>query len=151
MEGEFIFASFISLLGGIIVIELMNHNWFKKEDYKLRRDFARSKYRIDLKKMEKDLGFPTKARVIEPQTQPQGNFNLNSIQSLLPLLKTLDPDQLGAIIDGLSGEGGGGSGGALEGILGALPPELIQSFLSGVTKGANENQQSNKDEITYES
>lgn len=149
MEGELIIVTFVSSIFMLIAVERLNHNWFKKENFKLQRDFSKAKYRIDLKKMEKDLGFPSqKAGLTTQQTPMQEGSGLN-IAGLLPLIKNLDPDQLQAILQGLTGEGGGG-GGALENILGSLPPELIEQFIAGIGKGVKEKQGESSGSIQFE-
>jgi hypothetical protein len=117
-------ASFISMIGFIIILELNNRNWFKKENWKLTRDFSKQKYRIDLKKMEKDLGITTtRKKTPEVQITPD-------------IIKTLVNTYLG---------GNEEEGEQPEGLPGMLMnfaeenPELVQQFLKGITKGKNES------------
>lgn len=143
MDEALIVVSIISSIGMLAGIQLLNHNWFKKENWKFKRDQTRKIDAINLKALERKL-FNQKAGISDEKTPSQGNLDISSI---LKLAKNLEPDQLQAILGGLTG-GEETEGGALEGILNNLPPELIESFLKGLNKGKEESE--DKPKIVFE-
>jgi len=146
LEVELIVVSFVICSFLMATVELVNHNWFKKETFKLRRDFTKKKFLFDLKKEEKDLGFTSKSGGADVKTPVQSN--LGNLAGLLPLLNKLEPEQIQDLISTFTEGGEGGEGGLLESILDKIPPEAIQSLLQGITKGQKENQEQ---DIKYES
>jgi hypothetical protein len=126
MEGELIFLGFIMLIGQVILFQMWNSSWFKKENFKLQRDTVKAENRIKIKKMEKELGLSGKSASREIKNE----------SNLLDLLKNLDKDKVSDILGMLQGgeeaeEGGGG----LSEIIDNLPPEVINSFLAGLKDG----------------
>jgi hypothetical protein len=123
MEGELIFLGFIMLIGQIILLQMWNHNWFKKENFKLQRDTVKAENRIKLKKMEKELGLGGRSASTEIKNE----------SSLIDLLKNLDRDKIGGILEALQPDEE--QEGGLTGIINNLPPELIENFLEGLKSG----------------
>ena len=134
MEGELIFVGFIMLAGQIIMLQMWNANWFKKENFKIKKRSMDGENRLRLKKLERDLGLKASPA---PKEAP-GMFD--TIRDLAPLLKNLDPDQIGALTErflGGSEEGAEGSpaGGGISDVLmnfAESNPEMVQSFLKGI-------------------
>lgn len=146
MEVELILVSFIICSFLMATVELVNHNWFKRETFKLRKDFTKRKFLFDLKKEEKALGFTSKTGGSSKEIALPGN--LGGLTNLLPLLNKLEPEQLSDLIATFTGGESESGGGIIETILEKIPPETIQSFLQGINKGKSEN---TNDEIVYES
>ena len=119
IEGEIIIVALISTLGGLAGIQMLNHNWFKRQDIKYR-------YQLKRAKIGKKYNMPVK----------QEQSTLSQIGDLIPIIKNLDPDQIGGLIDMISGEGIPESGG-VEGLLDKIPPEVIDGFLKGLAKKEN--------------
>ena len=132
MEYELIVVSLISIAGMIITTQLWQLNWFKKENFKIHKSNVMGENRIKLKKLEREIGL--KGTKLD---MPETPSTLGTLASLAPLLKNLDADQLGLLIDKFTG----GElpeteeGGAL-GFLDNLPPELVEKGIAAITKGA---------------
>lgn len=144
MDEAFIVVSIISGVFGILGLELLTHNWFRKERFKIEAYNLKKQNDLQLKKMAKELGLDTKS------STPQNNLTnaagpLGNIGGLLDLAKNLKPGQLEEIIDIVAGRGGGEEEGPEEsgGISGAIGDflateqgqQIAQSFLKGVTSG----------------
>jgi len=125
MEGELIFLGFIMLIGQIILLQMWNANWFKKENFKMQRDTVKAENRIKLKKMERELGL-TKGKSASSEIKDEN--------SILDLLKGIDKDKIGDIL-GMLQEGESEGGSAITDIINNLPPEVIEGFLSGLKNG----------------
>jgi len=118
MEGELIIVTIISSTFGLIGILLLNHNWFKRQ--KVKYD-----YQLKRAKLSKKMKVPVK----EEKT------TMDTLTSLAPLLKNLDADQIGGLIDVFTGGGGAPieESTGLESILENIPPDMIKSFLKGLS------------------
>lgn len=119
MDGEFIIVALISTMGGLFGLYLVNQNWFKRQEIKYR-------YQMKRAKLSQKMKVPVK----------EEKSTMETIGGILPLLKGLDGDQIGALADRFLG-GGEELPIEPEGLLGLLdniPPELIQSFLKGLAK-----------------
>lgn len=137
MDEAFIYVSVISGLFGLIGLQLLTHNWFKKERFKLEAYNMKKQNDLQLKKMAKDMGISYgKSNIPEPIQSS------NPISSLLPeIVKNLEPEQISALADRFmpQGEDGGGSdsGFNIDSILeyAAKNPEVAKAFLGGLTGG----------------
>jgi hypothetical protein len=144
MDDAFIIVSIISGLFGIIGLMILDRNWFRRERFKFDQDTQKKEMTLRFKKMSRDLGLDTKL----PPYQPSASNPSDVISGLLPLLKNINPDQLGAIADILGGqeaEGGGEGGGIEQGIIdfATKNPEMVKNFLEGLknkSAGGNESQ-----------
>ena len=123
MEGELIIVALISTMGGLFGLYLVNQNWFKRQEIKYR-------YQMKRAKLSQKMKVPVK----------EETGILDQASQWLPILKNLDSDQLGGLIDTFTGGGGGGatplddeSSGLMD-ILDKVPPEVIDSFLKGLSK-----------------
>lgn len=128
----FIFVAVISGIFGLIGLQLMQQNWFKREDLKYRYDVKRAKLR------KKNV--PVKAT-----STPSSPLDWISI------IKKLDPDMVHNFVDVVSGgspeyadeEGAEG----IEGMIGKAlnvaknNPELAQTFIDGLNKGKGGQQE----------
>jgi len=132
-----IISSAISAVFGLLALEVMSHNWFKKERFKFETFNLKKQNDLQLKKMARDMGLSG--------TPPHRNSTAagDNVGGLLELAKGLNPDQLGAIADIIQGRLGGGEGeGELlpEGIDGLIEfatknPDIVKGFLNGANKG----------------
>lgn len=154
MDEAFVYVSVISGIFGLIGLQLLTHNWFRKERFKVETYNLKRQNDLQLKKMAKDLGLSL------GKSTPQNNINapgpLDNIGNLLTLAKGLSPEQLQGIIGIVTGQGGGNietgdvieeSEGGLEGVDGLVDfatknPEIVKSFLGGLKNGP-QGQQNN--------
>lgn len=116
MEGELIIVTFISSIFGLIGLTMLNNNWFKRQ---------KCKYDYQLKRAK------LSRKISAPVQEEPGAFD--NLKTILPLLKGLDSDQIGALADRFLGGGeeiietGGG------GLLDNIPKPLIDAFMKGIT------------------
>jgi hypothetical protein len=132
MDEAFIVVTVISSLFGILGLLILDRNWFRRERFKFDMDLQKQTASLNFKKMRRDLGLDQK---IPPFRNPQASVG-DIAGGLLPLLKNINPDQLGAIADILGGQGESeteGGGGQFDGLLdfAAKNPDLIKGFLKG--------------------
>jgi len=138
MDEAFIWVSVISGIFGLLALELMSHNWFKKERFKFEVFNLRKQNDLQLKKMARDMGLQS----TPPHTKSTAAGSDN-IGGLLELAKGLNPDQLGTIADIIQGRLGGGEGEGevipegLEGLVdfAIKNPDIVKGFISGANKG----------------
>jgi len=128
MEGELIYLGIISTFGMLLAVELMNHNWFKREKWKLHRKTIDGEIKLRLRKMEKELNLkPGKITSKEEQTP------MELAKKWLPLLKNLDADSIDVLKDVVLGGGElPEEAGGLMSILDNIPPDFIEAFLKGL-------------------
>jgi hypothetical protein len=124
MEGELIVMSFISLIGTVIILQLRDRAYFKKQNFKLQLDTVKAENRLKLKKLEREMGITSGSKKTEGGSG-------EGIAALLPLLKNLDPEQLTGLLDMLPGSAGGDLGSWIQD-----NPEIIKTFLDNFTQGA---------------
>jgi len=143
MDESLIVVSIISTLGMIAAIELLNHNWFRREHFKVTTSFEKKSNDLKIKKLAHELGLSTQKAPSEPSEKTGG---MGLVSAVLPeLLKNMDPDALANIATNLIGNYGGAAeetegGGGISDILGDLianNPEMVKSFLEGF-KGARD-------------
>ncbi len=136
MEGELILMAFVMLIGQIIMLQMWNMNWFKKENFKIQKKNIEGENRLRLKKLEKELGLKQSTARDFNETPS----TMDTLANLLPVLKNLDGDQIGMLIDKFAGgeETSESSEGGLESVLKAIPPEVIEGFISQLGKGKGE-------------
>lgn len=133
MDESFVIVSVISGIFGILGLELLTHNWFRKERFKFETQSLKKRQDLELKKLARDMGIGT------PSLPRQAAGD--NVGSLLEIAKGLQPDQLGAIADIIQGQVGSGEG-MPEGLDGLLEfamknPDLVKGFLGGVNKGGS--------------
>jgi hypothetical protein len=139
MDEAFVLVSVISGIFGLIGLELISHNWFKKERFKFEVFNLKKRQDLELKKMARDMGLTSTP---PPHTKSTAAFGDN-IGGLLDLAKGLPPESLGAIADIIQGRLGGGEGeGEIvpEGMEGLIDfavknPDIVKSFMGGMNKG----------------
>jgi len=134
-----IVCAIIGLVGSIIVTQMWQNNWIKKESFKLKKKNILDENRIKMKKLERDLGVTN----IKDTPEPPEN------KGILDLLKGLDKDKIENILDMLQGGEEGEEPGGLGGIIDHLPPELVKGFLNGINKKKDENQEETKPIYNY--
>lgn len=130
MEGELIFVGFMMLIGQIILMQMWNSNWFKRENFKMQKKNVMDENRIKMRKLEKDMGLTHKKTAEEPTG------------GLLDQLKNLDMDKIKMLLSyvgkGESDEGEGGLVGMLEELV-TSNPQIVEQFLKGL--GQNKGEQ----------
>ena len=128
------------IAGSILVTQMWQMNWFKRENFKYDQSINRKENSIRFKKMEKDLGL-------------KAGSSLKSTTAASPLdwietIKKLDPNVVHRFIDSISGVTGveseeEESPGGIEGTIMNIAqnnPELVQNFIAGLNKGQGEQQ-----------
>jgi hypothetical protein len=144
MDEAFIWVSVISGLFGILGLELLTHNWFRKERFKVETYNLKKQNELQLRKMARDMGLDTKKGVSPPLETPFSSNSqglLGQLAPFAPLLKNLDGEQISALIDRFipqAEEEEVGSGGGIGDMLGEFVqnnPEIVQSFLGGLKSG----------------
>ena len=116
-EYVILIISFISGVFGLIGIQLLQHNWFKREDMKFKFDLKRAKIRA-------------KNIPVKKTSTPTGAMDW------LTELKKVNPDTLHELIDTFGGGGEREEGDVTE-ILGNIVknnPEMVQKFLGSMGK-----------------
>jgi len=149
MEGELIFLGFIMLIGQIILMQMWQNGWFKKENFKIQKSVLMAENKIKMRKLERELG------LTPGKTPKEKKGTFDTIKDLAPLLKNLDGDQIGALIEKFTGgpaselEGGEGD---IEDMLmdyAVENPEVVKKFLEGLTEGKG-GEESSAEEIVFE-
>jgi len=110
------------IVGAIITTQMWQMNWFKKENFKI-------------KKLERELGLQNVSKPI-----PSHNEQTNILSSLAPILKNLDGDQLGALAEKFLGGDGNPetpSDSVIDSLMGFAQdnPEVVQGLLQGLSSG----------------
>jgi hypothetical protein len=90
MEGEIIVVSLIGTIGTVITIQLLNHNWFKRQDHRLDNEIKMKELEYKHKKSMKRLGITSK------KGPSAGGFNLETLRGIW---SNLDDDHKDALID----------------------------------------------------
>lgn len=132
MEGELIYLGFIMLIGQIILYQMYQSGWFKKENFKMQKFNIMAENKIKLKKLEKDLG-------LKPSKAPKEEKSVGeNIGSWVTLLKSLDPDQIKSLADQFLGGGEEYEEEEDEDIIGTIlknvDKDTIKSFIDGLGK-----------------
>lgn len=138
MDEAFIVVSIVSGLFTLAGISLLNHNWFKKETFKLDIFNQKKEYNLRLKKLERDLGL-TKTKTSHPPTETAPAPD--TLSSLLSIAKGLNPEQLTSVLEMIKGAAADGDlPEKAEGLMGIIDehPELVEAFLKGLGKGKDE-------------
>jgi len=136
---EFIIVAIIMLIGQVILMWMWQQNWFKKENFKIQKSNLMAQNKLQIRKMEKELGLTNVKSVVAPPEPPP----LGGIGQLLPLLKGLDGEQLSGLIDKFVPSSEERSGGAIDTLLGFAEenPEMVQGLLKGLTGGLKDGEE----------
>ena len=130
MSEAIIITTVISTLGGLTGLASMQRFW----DHKWSKNFEFEKFKIsESNKMAK------KRMRWKEAKNPAPTSILGNIVQFLPILQSLDPDQIkslaGIFLGGESyEEAGEEEGGIIGQIIKAVPEETIKEFLSGLGK-----------------
>jgi len=120
--------SVISGIFGLIGIQLLQQNWFKREDLKFKYDVKRARFR-------------SKNIAVKKTSSPSGAMDW------IAALKTVDPEVLHGLINGISGSGGESLNEEESGIEDTIlnfaksNPEMVKKFLDGIQTGTGETTQ----------
>ena len=110
MGTAIIAMGFLNLIGILLILELRDRSWFKKQNFKMQKTNIMNQNKLQLRKMEKELGL-SKGKI---ETAGGGNIG----------------EYIGKAITGyISGEREGG-GGIIADFL-EENPEIIESFFKG--------------------
>jgi len=143
MEGELIYVSIVSGLFGIFGLLLLNRNWFKKQTFKSEIELLRAKNKLELRKLEKELGLQAKKDSgLIPTKEAEPNM-LSTIGALAPLLRNLDGEQIADLVERFTigpgeSEAAEGTGGGLGDIINDFVlnnPDAVKAFLGGLKSG----------------
>ena len=125
--GDYIVESLIMAVNGIIIVLLLNRNWF-----------ARQHLKNDLKLKEMDYKFKIDKRRIKTKMPKSVDNPLDALGGLtkyLPMLQSLDGDQIQDLMAiFLGGDEEVEPSGILEQVINKVPPEVIQGFIDGFIK-----------------
>lgn len=141
MDGEIVVLGFMMLIGQIILMQMWQNNWFKKENFKISKSNVMAQNKLTIRKMEKDMGL-TKGKLPKEDATVADKFS--GLTALLPALKDLDPEQIKGLADKFLG--GGDDYEAAEGedligtILKNVDGDTIKSFLAGLSEGGGEQE-----------
>lgn len=113
---EIVIVAAISSITGIVMAWMLNHNWFIRQD-------ARHKYLIKRYKLKQDYGLLNKQTANKQKT---GGLDLVKIAKDIGL----ESDQIQNILDSLKDQSDEEEEGS---ILENIPPELIDSFIQGIS------------------
>jgi len=129
------------IAGSILVSQMWQMNWFKRENFKHSMAINRKENSIRFRKMERDLGLTA--------GKPMTRTEARSPMEWLETIKKLDPNMIHSFVDSISGQKTEYEGedpeseeGLIEKALGFAKsnPELAQNFLDGLNKGKGEQQ-----------
>jgi len=134
MEGELIALGFIMLIGQIILLQMWNANWFKKENFKLQRDTVKAENKLKLKKLEKELGLTAGSSAVKEETS-----TMDKLGGVLNLVKGLEPEQISALADRFLNPEEREAESPIDGLLefAEKNPDIVTNFLSGITGDKN--------------
>jgi len=121
-------VSVVSGIFGLMGIQLLQQNWFKREDLKFKYDVKRAKLR------RKNLP-------VKKTSTP------SSVTDWLSLIKGIDPDVAHNLIDGIQGDytdqDGNPIADAVKGFV-QSNPDMVMNFLNGIGQGQQGKQQGNE-------
>lgn len=147
MEGELIFVGFIMLIGQIILMQMWQNGWFKKENFKIKKANLMAENKIKMRKLERELGLTPG---IEPK-EKKGAFD--TIKDLAPLLKNLNGEQIGALIEKFTGGTEEEEEGDVESMLmdyAVKNPDVVKEFLAGLTEGKETTKSEGPGDVIFE-
>jgi len=137
----------ISMLGMILSIQLLNMNWFKRENFKLKRDLTRKEIDLKMKKMSRELGLDTKKGVSRTLPEKTGGYEGTGdlIKALAPaVLSKLAPEDIRDLAQQFLPEGAEtGMGQAILQYVNdnpAIIEDVIAPLLKGFTQGKQEGE-----------
>ena len=141
-------VGFISMLGMILSIQLLNMNWFKRENFKLKRDMTKKEIDLKMRKMSRELGLDTKkGSSIKTADSGLNLGNSELVKALIPaVLKKLAPEDIKDLAEEFLPDSGesGGLGSALIQFANDNPKiveEVVAPLLKGITQGRQESQE----------
>ena len=149
MDEAFIWVSVISGLFGIAGLQLLTHNWFRKERFKLETYNLKKQNDLQLRKMARDLGLDLKKPPQSIEHAPLSDQKPNLLAEILPsLVKNLDGEQISALAErflpaAAEQESGGGIGDLIGDFI-TENPEMVKSFLGGLKGGAQKTENSSQ-------
>ena len=149
IDGSLVILGLMTSIFTLVGIEMINHNWFKREKFKFNMSVDRKEMDMKLKKMARELGLDKKSISPPEQSLPQPQAStMDTIRSLLPLAAKLAPEQLEAIIEQfLPSESGAGDydekPSGIDSLVDFISknPEIVRGFMDKLgAKGGSQNQ-----------
>jgi len=147
IDGSLVILGLMTSIFTLVSIEMINHNWFKREKFKFNMSIEKKEVDMKLKKMARELGLDKKPiSPIEQSLPPAGASTMDTIKSLLPLAAKLAPEQLEALIDNFLPSEGGDYEEKPSGIDSLVDfisknPEIVRGFVDKLgLKGGTQNQ-----------
>lgn len=127
-----------SIVGSVLITQLWQMNYFKRENFKIQKNTVMAENRLKLKKLEKEMGLNTK----------QGSNTLISTETpgILELIKGLDKDKISDIIGLISKKDDVDLGeidepkSDIARIIEMLPPSVIEGFINNLNKKSEQSQ-----------
>jgi len=135
-------GSIISLIGFIIIIQLNNTNWFKRQNWKFQAQNIKAENKLKLKKLERELGLQQSMKSQPEALGASNSSGISLLSDLAPLLSKLDGDQLSALAERFLPEGGGEEAGGVSGALlnfAQENPEVVQGIIKGISGKIGDN------------
>lgn len=131
-DAGLISMSLISLAGMVLLYTLSNRTWFKRQNFKIEMFNIKATNKLQLRKLEREMGLtPGKKTGTAAAASPLGG-----IAQLLPLLKTLEPEQLSGLVEAYTGsQDAGGDGSPIDILMGFAEdhPEVVQGIIGSLT------------------
>ena len=124
------------IVGSILVTQMWQMNWFKRENFKMQKTNVMAENRIKMKKLERELGLKSSKTPVEHETP-----------GVLDLLKGLDRDKIAGILEMLQDPDGSVDydeppKNDLLALIDKLPPGVVEGFLKKLGgDGEQEEQQ----------
>lgn len=102
MEGELIFLGFIMLVGQIILMQMWQNGWFKKENFKIQKSIVMAENKLKLRKLEREMGLAPDKTLAAPVKEERGT--LDKLGGIVELLQGLDGDTLKGLAERFLGD-----------------------------------------------
>ena len=125
MDSTLIAVAIISGVFGIISIQLIQYNYFKKKRFDFKISQAKKLDTIKLQQVRKEMGISKNAKITEYVPEESG---------VIDMIKNIDMDKIKGALSMLQGDDDDGDSPALGGIAGFIEenPELVNNILSGL-------------------
>jgi len=123
------------LATAVVVSQMWQNNWIKRETFKLKKRNILAENRIKMKKLERELGLGR----YKSEPEPSSNTPVEGISNLLNIAKELEPEQLRAIVGKFTGEDEEpeeeGEGGISEGLMqfARENPEMVKNIIGNLS------------------
>ena len=140
MDSSLIAVAIISGVFGIISIQLIQYNYFKKKRFDFKISQAKKLDTIKLQQVRKEMGISKNAKITEYSAPEENN--------IIDLIKNVDMDKIRGALSMLQGGDDEEESPPLGGIAGFIEenPDMVNSILQGLKDNKNQGQE----KIEYE-